>query len=373
MHPEADTDSADESRAASAPATRSITDIMLEQAKLLIVDDEKANVRLLEIILQQAGYRNIYSTTDSRQALPLIAGIKPDLLLLDLAMPHYDGFAIMQKLQKEIPDSTCPILVLTADARPAAKHRALNEGASDFLTKPLDDVEVLLRIRNLLSAHFHNVLLEETVRERTQDLEAAQLETLQRLALAAEYRDDATGLHTKRVGIMSGRIARVLGLEPAQVDLIELAAPLHDVGKIAVPDSILLKPGKLTVEEFAQVKQHTVIGARILSGSGSPLLKMAEEVAMYHHEHWNGRGYLGLTGESIPLSGRIVCVADVFDALTHERPYKEAWTVEAALAELRSQSGLQFDASVVEALLEVIVTYGESVQQGVSLDRKRDE
>lgn len=324
-----------------------------KHGKILIVDDEMANVRFLEILLQQAGYLNVHSTTDSRQAQPLFAKVQPDLLLLDLSMPHLDGWAIMHQLQQQNSAHPVPILVLTADATSVTKHKALEAGAQDFLTKPLDEIEVLLRINNLLVTHFHGVLLEQKVQKRTQELEKAQLETLQRLALAAEYRDDDTGLHTKRVGIITELIARKLDWPAAQVELLRHAAPLHDVGKIGVPDAILLKPGKLTPEEFDSMKQHTSIGAGILSGSSSPLLQLAEEIALTHHERWNGEGYNGMKGEAIPLSGRIVAVADVFDALTHKRPYKLAWPVSKAVDEIAAQSGQQFDERVVQAFLSL--------------------
>ena len=327
---------------------------VLNQAKILIVDDEKANVRLLEIILQQAGYADVYSTTDSRESHALFQQLKPDIVLLDLAMPHMDGFFVMRQLHEKMADNPVPVVVLTADATITTRHRALKEGASDFLTKPLDEVEVLLRINNLLEARFHSVLLETKVRDRTQELEQSQMETLQRLALAAEYRDDDTGLHTKRVGATAARLAEALGLLRSQVDLIFRAAPLHDVGKIGISDSILLKPGKLTDEEFATMRQHTVIGAQILSGSTSPWLQLAEEIALTHHERWDGNGYPHkLSGENIPLVGRIVAVADVFDALSHARPYKKAWSTAEATAEIESQSGKQFDPRVVKAFVSL--------------------
>jgi putative two-component system response regulator len=327
---------------------------VLKQAKILIVDDEKTNIRFLEIILRQAEYSNVHSTADSRETLELFRSIEPDLVLLDIAMPHLDGFEVMQQLHQEMRDHAVPILILTADATTKTRHRALKEGAQDFLTKPLDEIEVLLRIKNLLETRFHSVLLETEVQKRTQDLHNAQLETLQRLALAAEYRDDDTGLHTRRVGANAGGIAKILGWPQEQVDLITRAAPLHDVGKIGISDAILLKPGKLTDEEFDIMKEHTAIGAKMLSGSTSPWLQMAEEIALTHHERWNGKGYpLGKAGEEIALTGRIVAVADVFDALTHERPYKKAWPVEQALTEIKSQSGRQFDPRVVDAFLDV--------------------
>jgi putative two-component system response regulator len=197
-------------------------------------------------------------------------------------------------------------------------------------------------------------MLEQKVRERTADLEATQLEILERLALAAEYRDDDTGQHTRRVGHMSAQIARVLGLPDSEVTLIQRAAPLHDVGKIAIADAILLKPGKLTPVEFEQMKTHTTRGAQMLGGGRFPLLQRAEEIALTHHERWDGTGHIGLRGETIPLSGRIVTVADVFDALTNERPYKKAWSRVDAIAEIVAQSGRQFDPAVVEAFLQVV-------------------
>ena len=322
------------------------------QGKILIVDDEKANVRLLELILQQAGYTNVYSTTDARQSLALFRSIQPDLVLLDLAMPYMDGFAVICQLHEEMPDHAVPILILTADATLNSRHKALQEGARDFLTKPLDEIEVMIRINNLLEIRFHHVLMETRVLERTQELEKSQLETLQRLALAAEYRDDDTGLHTKRVGVTAGCIAKVLGLSAERVDLITRVAPLHDVGKIGIIDAILLKPGKLTDDEFTTMQQHTVIGAKMLSGSTSPWLQLAEEIALSHHERWDGQGYpQKLAGNDIPLEGRIVAVADVFDALTHERPYKKAWTPKEAVAEIERQSGRQFSSDIVQAFL----------------------
>ena len=196
-------------------------------------------------------------------------------------------------------------------------------------------------------------ILEHKVRERTADLEEAQLEILERLALAAEFRDDETGQHTQRVGRTAAILARALDLPNEEIKLIQGAAPLHDVGKLGIPDGILRKPGKLTAEEFEVMKTHTTIGAKILSGSRSPLLQMAEEIALTHHEHWDGNGYAGLAGETIPLSGRIVALADVFDALTNDRIYRKALSLEETLAEIERQRELQFDPKLVDAFLRV--------------------
>ena len=330
--------------------------------RILIVDDQPSNVMLLEGILQEEDYNAFRGLTDSRQALPVFLEYQPDLILLDLQMPYLNGFDVMKQLRGRVPPGTfLPILVLTADVTPESKRQALAEGATDFLTKPFDNTEVVLRIRNLLetrSLHLQlqdqNQELEQKVRERTLELEQTQVEILERLALAAEYRDDDTGEHTKRVGRMSAHIAQTLGLPEAEVELIRRAAPLHDVGKIAVPDSILLKPGKLTPEEFEYMKTHSTVGARMLSGGRFPLLQMAEEIALTHHERWDGTGYMRLQGETIPLVGRIVSVADVFDALTNERPYKKAWPRNDAIEEIHRQRSRQFDPRIVEAFLAVV-------------------
>jgi putative two-component system response regulator len=332
-------------------------DAAIKQARILIVDDQEVNVRLLEGLLEVSGYTNVLSTSDSTEVVGIVGEQAPDLILLDLQMPVLSGFDVMELLQPWIHGTTrLPILMLTADSSREAKSRALSAGASDFLNKPFDPTEVELRIRNLLEVrllqlqlHEQNKGLEQRVQERTRDLEEARLEIIERLALAAEYRDDATGEHTQRVGRTSALIARGLGLPQETVELIHRAAPLHDVGKLGVSDSILLKPGKLTPDEFEVMKFHVTIGSEILTGSRSPLLQIGAEIARTHHEHWDGDGYLiGLKGEGIPIEGRIVAVADVFDALTHKRPYKDAWPIEQALAEIRTLSGRQFDPRVVE-------------------------
>jgi putative two-component system response regulator len=335
---------------------------LLSSARILIVDDQPSNVALLEGILQEEDSTSFRSITDSREVLPAFIEYLPDLILLDLQMPYLDGFEVMKQLQAAVsPIEFLPILVLTADITPEAKRRALTEGALDFLTKPFDATEVILRIKNLLRTRSlqvqlqnQNHLLDQKVRDRTAELEATQVEILERLALAAEYRDDDTGEHTKRVGQTSARIAEALDWLEADVELIRRAAPLHDVGKIAISDLILLKPGKLTPQEFENMKTHTALGAKMLSGGRFPLLQLAEQIALTHHERWDGSGYIGLREESIPIAGRIVTVADVFDALISERPYKRAWSADEAIAEIQCQSGRQFDPRVVEAFLRVV-------------------
>lgn len=331
-------------------------------AKILIVDDQPANVALLEAILEGAGYTDVLGTTDAREVARLHHEFQPDLILLDLMMPHMDGFTVMSQLAALIPAGEyLPILVLTADISADARTRALSAGAKDFLTKPLDHLEVLLRIRNLLETRAlhlqlmnQNRMLDERVRARTSELEAARIEILERLAIAAEFRDDDTGQHTARVGVTAARIAEALGRPSSDVEVIRRAAPLHDVGKIAIPDPILLKPGKLTPDEWSRMQTHTTVGARILGGSQAHVLQLAEQIALYHHERWDGSGYpTGAGGQAIPLVARIVSVADVFDALTHDRPYKVAWSTDDAMAEIERQRGIQFDPDVVDAFVGV--------------------
>lgn len=331
-------------------------------AKILIVDDEPANVTLLERTLARWGYANHISTTDAREVVSLFEQHRPDIILLDLMMPHLDGFEVMEQLKPLIPDSCyLPILVLTADITPEAKRKALAGGAKDFLTKPFDATELLLRIGNMLETrrlHLelqgHNQTLEERVRERTAELEDSQVEVLERLSQAAEYRDDDTGQHTQRVGCISALLAEELELPAARVDLLRRAAPLHDVGKIGISDLILLKPGKLTDEEFKTMKTHTVIGAAILRSGHSDLVQLAESIALSHHERWDGSGYPnGLAAEQIPIEGRIVAIVDVFDALTHDRPYKKAWPLQEAIQEIENQSSHHFCPRVVGAFLQL--------------------
>jgi len=336
--------------------------------RILAIDDESINLEVLERIFEP-GFAQLATTTDSRDALARFREFDPDVVLLDLRMPHLDGLEVLQILVANIPAGAyVPIVVLTSDSSSEAKRRALSGGAKDFLTKPLSPSEVRLRVQNLLETRFlhlelmeHNRLLETRVIERTralvrrsEELEEARLEILERLARAAEFRDDDTGQHTQRVGQLAARLAMIMGRAEDEVELIRRAAPLHDVGKIGVPDRVLLKEGRLDPTEYVLMKRHTVIGGAILSGSSVPLLAMGCDIAVTHHERWDGAGYpAGSSGDAIPLAGRIVAVADVFDALTHGRPYKPAWTVADATAEIARERGRQFDPDVVDAFLSI--------------------
>ena len=333
-----------------------------QTGRILIIDDSADHNLLLQTMLSNAGHTDSRTVTDSREAMPAFGDFRPDLVLLDLHMRGQDGFEILRQLSLRIPpQSYLPIIVLTADPSQESKQKALSLGAADFITKPFDDVGAVLRINAVLKEHFlhgdleeRNRILDKRVRERTQDLENAQLELLHRLALAAEYRDDNTGSHTHRVGDLAAILALSVGFSETYAQLIRMAAPLHDLGKIGIPDRILLTPEKLTAEEYELIRTHTIIGARMLSGSKFPVLQLAEKIALYHHERWDGEGYGGLRSEAIPVEARIVSVADAFDVLTHERPYKRAWQVHDAVAEINSQRGRQFDPHLVDAFTELL-------------------
>ena len=332
-------------------------------ARILVIDDNLENVRLVARFLEWSGFLDVQVICDSAAALALIRRSCPDIILLDLHMPQPDGYAILEALREDGMDSRfTPVLVFTADGTPEAKARALNAGASDFLTKPGDAQEILLRVKNFLQLRQMHLELQRSnsqlahrVQVRTAELSTARREALEMLARAAEFRDDETGQHTKRVGELSAAIAERLG-EPSEfVEIVRLAAPLHDVGKIAVPDSILLKPGKLNDEEMELMRRHTIVAEAVFAKMESPLMKLAKDIALNHHERWDGLGYPnGIAGELIPLAARVVSVADVYDALVNERPYKRAWTNAEAFAEIEANRGSQFDPAVVDAFLQLM-------------------
>jgi putative two-component system response regulator len=330
--------------------------------RILVVDDEPANVLLLSELLKGWGYTDIESATDPTQVPEAFAARRPDLLMLDLTMPGLDGYGLLERLTPSNRGADrVPILVLTGDSSREAKRRAFALGASDFLAKPFDTEEVRVRVANMLESRRlavalagQNEQLERRVRARTRDLEQLRLDLLSRLAMATEYRDDDTQQHTQRVGRTAALLADVLGLPEDEVRDIRSAAPLHDVGKVALPDALLLKPGRLTAVEFETMKTHTTVGSRLLRDSGSSLLMCAEEIARTHHERWDGRGYpAGLRGEDIPLAGRLTAVADVFDGLTHERSYRAAKPLDEAVAEILRLRGSAFDPRVVAAFEEL--------------------
>ena len=276
-------------------------------------------------------------------------------------MPYLDGFEVMAKLKEIDGQSYLPILVISDHQDQAIRFRALESGAKDFLNKPYDRIEVLIRIRNLIETRMlHNEVkdqnkkLENKVKHRTKALYEAQVDVIQRLARAIEYRDCETGGHIMRMSRYAECLARQAGLSPQECEIILTASPLHDIGKIGIPDNILQKPGQLTDSEWIIMKTHTTIGAELLDGNDSQFLKIAREIALTHHEKWDGSGYPhGTRGEGIPLVGRISCLCDVFDALTNKRPYKRAWSSEESFAEIRKGRGTHFDPMLVDCFFEV--------------------
>lgn len=336
----------------------------LTDMSIMIVDDTEPNVLLLERILKNAGFTDMRKFMDPREVMPSFEERRPDIICLDLQMPHLDGFQVMELVNTALtPEEYLPIIMLTADITDESKKRALSGGAKDFLTKPFNREEAVLRVKNLLETrrlHLRlqdwNRTLEVKVRERTEELYEAHKEIVQRLAVAAEHRDDDTAEHTRRVGVGAELLALELGYSSDDATLIGRAGVLHDVGKIGVSDTVLLKPKgqPFTEEDWAAMKMHPQIGKSILTGGKFRLLQLAEEISLTHHERWDGSGYpLGLVGKEIPREGQIVSVVDCFDALTHARPYKEAWPIEKALEEVRNLAGKGWDPEVVEAFLRI--------------------
>ena len=329
--------------------------------RVLIADDIAMNVRMLERILESGGFHDVRSTSRGDEVMGVFREFHPDIVLLDLHMPGMDGIGVLRAIRGDAVDPRVPVIVLTGDATTEARHATLTAGASDFIVKPYDTTEVLLRVRNHLETRrLHlaladeNRVLEQRVEERTRALIAARLEVLERLAIATEMRDDDTGEHTRRVGLLAAALARLLGEADERARLIGRVAPLHDIGKIAIPDQVLKKPGALTVAEFAVMKTHTTIGASILGGGGHALIRAAERIALTHHERWDGSGYpSGLREREIPIEGRIVAVADFYDALTHDRVYRPAYRADDVREMVREGAGKQFDPDVAAALVDL--------------------
>jgi putative two-component system response regulator len=328
----------------------------IRAARILILDDVAANVELLTEALQGDGYVNVVGTTDPREGLDLIDAGHCDLIVLDLRMPEMDGYEVIRQLKNRHPGEHLPVLVLTAQTDSATRERALACGVRDFLTKPVVLWEFLHRVRNVLEleVQFHqiqqlNATLESRVRARTHELEQTRKEVIERLATTGEFRDNETGRHVIRISQYAYHLALAAGIAEPEAAMIRDAAPLHDIGKIGIPDAILLNPGRLDPDELEIMRSHTTIGGEILAHSGFPLLDLARSIALTHHEHWDGTGYpAGLRGEAIPLAGRIVAIADVFDAITSERRYKPAWLVDRAVAFIRGLAGRQFDPRLVD-------------------------
>lgn len=331
-------------------------------ARILVIDDERTSLILMDRLLRASGYCNVVLIQDPREVISVYREAPVDLLLLDIQMPGLTGFDIIELIAALKDPLVPPILVLSAQAGRDEMLRALESGASDFVRKPFDQAEVAARVRNALDVQLaHRMIfdqkdaLERIVRERTRKIRDTQLQIVQRLSRAAEYRDNETGGHILRMSHISALIARHSGWSEQQCEIMLHASPMHDVGKIGIADGILLKPGSLTPDEWRTMQTHSVIGHDILSGDDSELLRMAREIALSHHEKWDGSGYpQGLAEEAIPASGRIVALADVFDALTSERPYKKPWEVDAALQWMREQVGTHFDPRIAASFFQLI-------------------
>ncbi|HET9949857.1 MAG TPA: HD domain-containing phosphohydrolase [Longimicrobiales bacterium] len=331
----------------------------LTAARIIVVEDERPTRVALQRALNSIGFHDVIALEGAEEALVAVVDTPPDLVITDLHMPGMDGFALLEALEPLLEgDGFLPVLVVTGDQEWEHRQRVLRMGAKDFLNKPFDVSELGARVLNLLETrklHLQmrdtNALLEVRVQQRTRELDLAKDEILFRLARAAEYRDDVTGRHAARVGVAAAVLGEAMGLAPELCDMIRRAAPLHDVGKIGIPDAILLKPGRLTPAEMEIMKRHTIIGGELLAHSSSELIESARVIALTHHERWNGTGYpRGLRGDQIPIEGRLVALADAMDALTHRRPYKPAYPFEEAVARLASESGTAFDPRVIEAL-----------------------
>lgn len=330
---------------------------------VVIVDDQSTGRRILEQLIRGLdGQLDVAAYGDAPTAIERICHQTPDLILTDYMMPDMDGVAFIRRV-RAIPDCTdVPLIVVTIVEDRRVRYQALDAGATDFLNRPIDEHECRARCRNLLTLRNQQKIirdraawLEEQVAEATQEVKARERETLLRLAKAGEYRDEGTGYHVLRIAQYSRVMAQALGLAPSRCEDIELAAPMHDIGKVGIPDRILLKPGRLTGQEFTIMQRHSQIGYEILKDSPSHFLQLGATIALNHHEKFDGSGYpAGLAGRAIPLEARIVAVADVFDALTTERPYKRAWPLPAAIAYVRGLSGSHFDPDCVAAFLDNI-------------------
>ncbi|WP_348727899.1 HD domain-containing phosphohydrolase [Rheinheimera texasensis] len=304
---------------------------------ILLVDDEPTNLRVLRTVLNDL-YRLLFAK-NGLEALQLAAEHQPDLVLLDVMMPGMTGFEVCTKLKADAQTRHIPVIFVTALRDEIDETQGFDVGAVDYITKPITPAVVRARVKTHLSL------------VQAEELKKTRLQIIQRLGRAAEYRDNETGLHILRMSHFSQVIALAYGLSPKRAEDLLHAAPMHDIGKIGIRDDILLKPGKLTDDEFKEMQRHPLIGAEILGDADSHLLKLAQQVALYHHEKWDGSGYPhGLQGEAIPLEARIVALCDVFDALTSTRPYKSAWSIEDTMAHLQAQKGRHFDPQLVDLL-----------------------
>jgi putative two-component system response regulator len=337
-------------------------DTRIHAARILVVDDNPDQLDLMEVMLGKHRYANVELMSDPTRVASSYA-VKPyDLILLDMEMPVMNGVAVMRQLKGYLKGAFMPVIVLTANEGADVRLQALQEGARDYISKPFVDTEFAHRIRNHLEVRMlyiererQNEILELRVAERTEELKESQTEILRRLAKAGEFRDNDTGNHVTRVSHSCRALARAAGINAHLTEMIYMASPLHDIGKIGVPDHILLKKGRLDDEEMVIMRQHVEFGVEMLGNHAAPVLQVACSIAQNHHEKWDGSGYPNaLAGDAIPVEARIVAICDVFDALTSVRPYKVAWTVEKAISFLQENAGSHFDPNLVALFVKIL-------------------
>ncbi|MDB5795737.1 MAG: chemotaxis protein CheY [Noviherbaspirillum sp.] len=339
-------------------------------ARILVVDDEPQNLRLMQAMLKLEGY-SIQTAGSGEEALALIAETPPDLILLDVMMPGMSGYQVVRKLKTESATMAIPVILVSAIDDRRSELAGLHAGAEDYLTKPVDRFELTIRVRNLLRLKeyndfldSHNRLLKQQVRRRTVNLRDSYLETIFALTRASKHKDEETGAHVQRISYYCKELAETLGMESLFVDNIFYSSPMHDIGKIAIPDHILVKPGKHTSEETEIMRQHCFLGAEILGSSTSPYLAMGAEIALNHHEYWDGSGYPnGIKGDAIPLSARIMAICDVYDALRSRRPYKPPFEHEKAVQIISKGDGRTKPEHFDPAVLNVFTQRAEHLRE----------
>jgi putative two-component system response regulator len=337
------------------------SELEIYQASILVIDDSSTALSKMKRILMEEGFVNIHTCQDPENSVRVFEDLQPDLVILDYNMPSMNGQDVLDELYENNEDDKINVLFWTALSEKSLVTEVLNNGAKDVLGKnDTSDQEVIYRVRNQIESYLtreklrcYNEKLNEEVKKRALELQQTSMETIERLVKTAEFRDNETAGHIERIGLLARRLADLLGLDQSTSDALLYGAPMHDIGKMGVPDEILFKPDSLNDEEWEEMKKHSVYGARILSGSDRKFIQVGENIARYHHEYWNGDGYpYGLEETKIPLEARVTAVCDVFDAVLSDRPYKEPWSENRAVDLIKEEKGEQFDPDIAECFLE---------------------